>query len=358
MKIVHIALLLTLIVCTLIGCATPAALALPAGSGMAKPLAMLQAQATYVLAPADATVTPTPFQPIPPTPENELPEEPILTPPPPGMTPTPTVPVPTPVAKPTEVPELAQLPSQFNIALLGSDKRPTDAGFRTDTIILLTLNSDQGSVNITSFPRDLYINLPGYGNGRINTAWTFGGHNMLVSTFKSNFGIRIDRYVLINFSSFKRIVDDLGGLTVNVTEPLSDYRAGYWVNIPAGPVKMDADTVLWYARSRKTTNDLKRNQRQQEVLQAIFEKMLSLNAIRRAPEIYNLYRNDVQTDAKITDILAWLPFAAKIAESRNIKHFYLTYKQVYDWVTPEGAMVLVPNHEALMQVIKKSQNLP
>ncbi len=339
----------------LIGCATPAMMALPAGV----PLALSAAQPTYVLAPEDATVTPTPFQPIPPTPSGELIGQPglTLTPAPPAVSPTPTVPVPTPVAKPTDVPELAQLPSQFNIALLGSDKRPYEQGFRTDTIVLLTLNPDLGTVNITSFPRDLYINLPGWGNGRINTAWTYGGYKMFVNTFKTNFGIRIDRYVLINFGSFKKIIDDLGGLTVNVTEPLSDYRAGYWVTIPAGKVKMDADLVLWYARSRKTTNDLKRNQRQQEVLQAVFEKLLSLDGIRRAPEIYNLYRKEVQTDAKITDIITWLPFAAKIAESRNIRHYYITYKQVYDWITPEGAMVLVPNHEALMQVIRKSQNL-
>jgi len=353
MKFLQKPFFIVLFTALIVGCAAPLASGMPLGA----PLALVAAQSTYVLAPADATVTPTPFQPIPPTPEGAS----IIQPVPevsPSAVPTPSTPVPTPVAKPTDVPELAQLPSQLNIALLGSDRRPDESGFRTDTIVLVTLNTDQGTVNVTSFPRDLYINLPGYGNGRINTAWTFGGHNMLVNTFKTNFGIKIDRYALINFSSFKQIVDGLGGLTVNVTEPVSDYRAGYWVNVPAGPVKMDADMVLWYVRTRKTTNDIKRNQRQQEVLQAMFEKLLSLNAIRRAPEFYNLYKNDVQTDIKITDILALLPFAAKVAETRDIHHYFITYKQVYDWITPEGAMVLVPNHDALMQVIKKSQNIP
>ena len=67
---------------------------------------------------------------------------------------------------------------------------------------------------------------------------------------------------------------------------------------------MDADTVLWYVRTRKTTNDIARNRRQQEVLQAIFEKLLSLNALRRAPEFYDLYRESVKTDIELVDVVA------------------------------------------------------
>jgi hypothetical protein len=65
----------------------------------------------------------------------------------------------------------------------------------------------------------------------------------------------------------------------------------------------------------------------------------------------------VKTDIKLLDVLRWLPFAAKVLETRDIHPYYITYKQVYDWITPEGAMVLVPQKEALMQVIRKSQNL-
>jgi len=154
------------------------------------------------------------------------------------------------------------------------------------------------------------------------------------------------------------MIDSLGGLTVNVAEPVSDYKNGYWVTIPPGPVEMDADLVLWYARTRKTTNDLARNRRQQEVLMAIFDKMLSLDAVRKAPEFYNLYKSSVTTDITFIDMLKWLPFAAKIAKSKNIYQYFVSYDQVYDWITPEGAMVLMPNPEALMQVIRKSQNLP
>jgi LCP family protein required for cell wall assembly len=264
---------------------------------------------------------------------------------------------PSPLVQLTAAPELEQLPRQINILLLGADRRPYEAGFRTDTIILVTVNTELGKVNITSFPRDLWLTLPGWGMSRINTAWTYGGWNMLHETFKHNFGIDVDYHMLVDFSSFKKFIDDMGGLDVKVTEPVSDYRRGYWVTIKKGLQHMDADTVLWYVRTRKTTNDIARNRRQQEVIQSLIEKFVSIDGIRRAPEIFDLYDHGVKTDIKMIDVLRWLPFMAKVIETRDFQSFAVTYKQVYDWITPEGAMVLVPQKDALMKVIRQSQNL-
>lgn len=352
MKSIRSAIFCFLIFLTcLTACTTPQAMGMQ--SSQAKFTAT--ASPTYVLADQNATATPTPFQPLPPTPV-VMPTEVITVIPTETPTPTPQITLP-----PEGQPEISldQLPSkQINILLLGTDARPRSTNFRTDTIILLTLNPELGKVNLTSFPRDLYVTLPGWGTNRINTAWTFGGYKMLSNTFKHNFGIKPDYYVLVNFSAFKFIVDTLGGLDVNVGQPLSDYRAGYWTNIPKGMVHMDADTVLWYVRSRKTSNDFARNKRQQEVLQAIFEKMLSMDAIRRAPEFYEIFKDNVTTDLSWQEMFAWLPLAAKMAEEPNIKQYFVGSKQVYDWITPEGAMVLLPNQQAVMQVIRKSQNLP
>ena len=348
----------------------------PLVAGMPVSAASLQGtlRATYVLAPENATATPTPFQPLAPTP---LPEQGAFAATPeagapvasqqPGATAAPTS-TPTPQLSPTpqitlpaggipEEPALADLPDQVNILLLGADRRPWDRSYRTDTIILVTLNSNLGQVNITSFPRDLYVTVPGFGTDRINTAWLRGGYDLLEQTFQHNFGITPDYHVLVEFSTFKKIIDQFGGLDVNVSEKVSDYRAGYWVTIPKGVVHMDADDVLWYVRTRKTTNDIARNRRQQEVLMAIFDKLISLNALSRVPEFYDLYKENVKTDITLVDALKWLPFAVKIAETRNIKSFALTYNQFYDYITPGGAMVLVPNQQAMMKVIRKSQNL-
>ena len=106
-----------------------------------------------------------------------------------------------------------------------------------------------------------------------------------------------------------------------------------------------------------TTSDFDPNQRQQEVLQALFEKLLTMDALKRAPEFFQIYKDNVTTDINLVNIVSWLPLAARIAESRQIRTFYIGRKHVYDWISPEGGMVLLPDPEAVMRVIRRSQNL-
>lgn len=302
--------------------------------------------------PPNATPTPTPFQPLPPTqPAVEV-----------SATPSPTVPAPTltpilPQYDPTGQQPLPLPSDQVNILLLGSDQRPWDGRyFRTDVIILATLNTRKGTVNLTSFPRDLYVTIPGRGADRINTAYEYGGFELLADTMQHNFGFRPDHYVLINFSSFKKIIDDLGGLEVEVAQPLSDNYRGRYITIQQGTVEMDADMVLWYVRSRKTSNDFARSRRQQEVLRAIFKKMVSLDAIRKVPEFYNTYKENVTTDLTFGDIVQLLPLAARITDTSKIHHYYLGPGQVYDWISPGGGMVLLPNPPAVQEVLRQALN--
>jgi LCP family protein required for cell wall assembly len=346
----------TLIVIWLAGCVGPVAnfSILPAGSAAAVAPGAKIAMSTpaYILAGSDATPTPTPFQPIPPTPIISQEDLPTATPEPQATA--------TPQPAPDESQEQALdvLAGQVNILLLGADARPWSSNFRTDTIILVTLNPQLETVNVTSFPRDLYVTVPGWGMQRINSAWPYGGWKLLRQTFEHNFGVRVDYYALLKFSSFKQIIDSLGGLDIHVSQKLSDYRAGYWVTIPAGEVQMDADTVLWYVRSRKTTNDFARNQRQQEVLQALFRKLVSMNALRRVPELYDYYQDGFLTNIDLTDMLAWLPLAAKVADNPDsIQYLAIKSGQVSNYITPYGAMVLLPNRQKVMNTVRKSQNL-
>jgi LCP family protein required for cell wall assembly len=256
--------------------------------------------------------------------------------------------------------QLEQVPGQVNILLLGTDQRPWQKGkkFRTDTIILGTLNKELGTLNLTSFPRYLYIDIPGRGLDRINSAYVYGGIDLLFQTFKENFGVRPDHYVLVNFFNFKQFIDELEGLDVEVSEEVSDYREGYWTTIPAGMVHMDADTVLWYVRTRKTTNDFARNRRQQEVLKAVMEEVLTLENITRLPELYDIYKDMVVTDMGLGDLLPLVPLVLKLTDGGNINRFFIGPKQVSDWITPGGAMVLVPDMNAVRKIIRKSQNIP
>ena len=159
---------------------------------------------------------------------------------------------------------------QVNILLLGSDQREGDNGFRTDTIQLLTINPSEGTVKLTSFPRDLYVYIPGYTVQRINTAYSWGGFDALADTMEYNFGVKPEYYVLINFWSFVDAIDSIGGITVEVGRDFCDHRDDFGeFCVSQSTYWMNGATALWYVRSRYTTSDLDRGRRQQEVLEAV-----------------------------------------------------------------------------------------
>ena len=170
---------------------------------------------------------------------------------------------------PTKTPWVnnAELPEgQRKILILGSDSRG-DGGFRTDVILLLILNPQQGTASAVSFPRDLYVNIPGVGQDRINTAMVYGGFSLLAATFEANFGVRPDSYVLTNFGGFVEIVNSLGGIEVNAASSLTDKcdlpQANWdgYCTVEPGFIGMDGDTALWYVRARYTTSDFDRTRR-------------------------------------------------------------------------------------------------
>ncbi len=245
---------------------------------------------------------------------------------------------------------------QINILLLGSDVRPDDGGFRTDVTLWVSLNPQDGFVSIISFPRDLYVNIPGWGYQRINTAFQYGGFDLLAETFETNFGIRPDYYVLVDFEGFKAVINNLGGIDVQTTQNLTD-TCGTWINasgycsVGPGLVHMNGDVALWYARSRHSTNDIDRTRRAQEVVEAIFDRLVSLDVILKAPDLYNAYITYVQTDIGLGEVLNLLPFASTISSNRDIRNYVIDYNYVYDWYTAAGAQVLMPDTAAIQELM-------
>ena len=255
---------------------------------------------------------------------------------------------------------LPQPEGQVNILLLGSDIRPGSTDFRTDTIILLTIDQNAGKVNLTSFPRDLYVYIPGWTMQRINTAMAHGGYHTLGMTMAYNFGVYPDHYVMVDFSNFVSIINSLGGIDVEVAENFSDQRTGFgWYQVPKGTVHMDGDTALWYIRSRYTSSDIDRLRRAQEVIQAIGYRLLSFDVFKHAPELYGIYKDSVSTDIGLGDVRALLPVAKTLAETQEIHRYAIGYGPVYDWTEPySGAMLLLPNRAELMPIMREALNVP
>lgn len=312
--------------------------------------------ALIVSADPNSTATATPFQPIGPT-----------------LTPTITLtPTPTPTATPTETPVPTASPTFnipeeslhgiVNILLLGSDSRPNEGGFRTDVIMFISIDKSKEQISVISFPRDLYVTIPGWTTQRINTAFAHGGFSLMAETFQYNFGVRPQYYILTNFQGFKGIIDSLGGINVNVSAPLSDACDLHQAvkgrcTINPGVVTMDGDTALWYVRSRHSTSDFDRMRRAQEVIYGLFNRFMHIDAVRHLPEFYEAYKNSVQTNMSVMDLLPILPTASKVASDPSRVHRYtVTPAMVSDYIAPGGAMVLLPNLYAINAMINEAIN--
>jgi polyisoprenyl-teichoic acid--peptidoglycan teichoic acid transferase len=313
------------------------------------PIAVAQ---IFVTAGPDATATPTPFQPIGPT------STPVAT-----ATPTPT-PTPEPTAEPTAQPTKIRVDPVLsgdvvNLLVLGSDFRPA-SGFRTDTIMLVSIHPKSASVRVVSFPRDLFVTIPGWGDERINTAFPRGGFSTMADTFAYNFGVRPKYYVMTNFSGLVGIINSIGGISVNVGQELTDKcdiyqgRGGYCTVVP-GPVEMDGDMALWYIRSRYSSSDFDRMRRSQEVLSALFRKLMSMDAITRLPDMYNKFKNSVETNLSVEDIIPLLPVASEVsANPGRIRQFSIGPGHVYPYIAPSGAAVLLPNYYAIRETLNEA----
>lgn len=187
-----------------------------------------------------------------------------------------------PVMDPTDVehntvpPHLIQDADQdgyINILLVGQDRRPGQGRQRSDSMILCSFNKSKGTFSMISFLRDTYVYIPGWGSEKLNAAYAHGGFGLLFETLAVNFGVSVDAGVEVDFSGFEKIIDLLGGVSVNVTEKESEYMKVNWgLNVPAGVSRLNGQQALFYSRIRKLDMDAKRAERQRKVLTSLINE--------------------------------------------------------------------------------------
>ena len=306
---------------------------------------------------AMATATPTPFRPV-----NAKPTDTQKS----GPTPTRMSIPPTATVTPSTyfeggVDRIPQPDGQINILLLGSDYR-VGAGFRTDTILLITLNPHTGKGSMVSFPRDLYLTIPGKNQQRINTAMQSGGFELMQDTFAFNFGIRPQYYVMTDFQGFEGIVDTLGGVEVNAAKALSDWcdlpsgKKG-WCTIKQGENLLNGEMALWYARSRGSSNDFERGKRSQESIRAFSDKLISLDALTKAPALYEQVKGSVETNIDISTVVSLLPLASQLPKDGNFRQYAIGPNEVSVWIPASGAYLLLPRDNSIQLLLEEALDL-
>jgi LCP family protein required for cell wall assembly len=257
--------------------------------------------------------------------------------------------------------------------LLGSDKRPGQTYFRTDTIIIAVIRPGSGQVALISVPRDLYVYIPTVGMDRVNAAYEYGemynypggGFALLKDTILYNLGLSIDHVAIADFDGFRRIVDTLDGIDVPVFCSYTDWRLidpsydqeneDNWALYTVGPgvVHMDGDLALWYARSRKKSSDFDRGRRSQEVLRALYTRALQTNSIAKIPELYNDLSSSIITDLTLPDLVELAPLALHL-NNADIRSYFIGRDLVTGWMTPGGASVLLPNGPAIQSMLQQA----
>ncbi len=196
-----------------------------------------------------------------------------------------------------ELPAVAAEPMKedgvVNILLIGNDSRENGEDGRSDAMILLSISSRTKTIYMTSLLRDIYVDIPGHDGNRLNAAYAFGGAELLMKTIEHNFGIPVNRYMLVNFEAFANLVDAVDGIELELTRDEIEYVNGYLVEYNMltgreqgtdnmdlsvadnGPavVHLNGPQALAYSRNRYLGTDFGRTERQRKVLTAVIGKL-------------------------------------------------------------------------------------
>jgi LCP family protein required for cell wall assembly len=247
-------------------------------------------------------------------------------------------------------------PPRTNVLVLGLDARPGEGYVtRSDTIILATVDPDQPYVGMLGIPRDLYLNIPGYGENRINAAhilgeseYEGGGVDLAEQTIEENFGVEVHRTLRMNFQAFVAIVDAAGGLDINVEDyiyddlyPTPDFGTMV-IEFQPGLQHMDGERALIYARTRHGASDFERAERQQQVIAALVQKLANPVNWWRLPGVYLAFTTNVDTDLTIIDAILLAPAVAWVGPD-GIDRQVLTREMAQTATLDNGASVLDPN---------------
>lgn len=170
----------------------------------------------------------------------------------------------------------------INILLIGQDRREDQGNerCRSDSMILMTFNRSTGTITMTSFMRDSYVQIPGYSPYKLNAAYAYGGMSLLNDTLYVNYGVEVHGDVVVDFSQFEDLIDMLGGVEITLTKAEADFMNNkYGWSLTKGTRRLNGAEALAYSRIRYIDNDYKRAGRQRKVLMSLIDQYKSLSAM-------------------------------------------------------------------------------
>lgn len=245
-----------------------------------------------------------------------------------------------------------------NILLIGQDRRPGEARSRSDSMILCTFHKSAKKLTMTSFLRDTYVKIPGYGKNRLNAAYPAGGMPLLNKTLEENFGVHIDGNVEVDFDQFAQIVDLLGGVSLELRADEAK-----WINrevegnLTEGKNLLNGAQALAYARIRKldADGDFSRTSRQRKVITALLEKYRDTSLLS-ALSLLEQILPKITTDMTNKEILTHAANLFPLLSGCEIVSQYIPASGTYSSRNISGMAVLVADLDANRKLLEESLN--
>ena len=238
----------------------------------------------------------------------------------------------------------------LNILLIGTDVRGgtyEDRG-NTDSMILASVNTRDKNIKLTSFMRDMYVDIPGHGWARLNAAYAYGGPQLLFDTLKTNFDVDVDLYVRVNFANFRKIINHVGGVDIELSEAEARYMNKYAWKYKTDPVEpgwqhLDGAQALSYARCRKIDSDFNRTKRQRIVILA-FVKEIKHSSPVELNSLLNVILPMIQTNMSKMQIIGLIADGTRYLNS-DIETLNVPIKNSWRTETIRKMSVICPNFE-------------
>lgn len=243
----------------------------------------------------------------------------------------------------------------INILLIGQDRRPGETRARSDSMILCTIDTQEKTLVMTSFLRDLYVDIPDwngrtYQDNRLNACYAFGGMGMLDLALEKNFGIQVDNNLEVDFSGFEKIINIFGGVTIDLTKAEANYLGG---GLKEGTNFLNPEQALAYSRIRYLDSDFGRTNRQRNVLTALFNSMKNMNSDQLSQLINNILPM-ITTDMTNADITGYMVKLIPILPELEITTQHIPAPGTYKSCYVRGMAVLVPDLEANRAILRET----
>ena len=214
--------------------------------------------------------------------------------------------------------ELLTAKDKATIMIMGVDERDDDVG-RSDTLMIASIDPKTNQASLLSVPRDTRVKIKGHGFDKINAAYAYGKERLSQDTVENLLGVSIDHYIIINTKSFKKIIDAIGGIDIDVPKRMHyedpwDDDGGLIIDFQPGMQHMDGAKAVTYVRYRDEEGDLGRIRRQQDFVRACMEKIVSPSIIPKLPAVIKEVMDSIETDLSFRQLLE---FAGTLKESKN-----------------------------------------